>query len=175
MNQNVGDVYVIRDKSWTGKLIQIGAILRGLPAYDHVAVMHHWDAAGVPWGVEGRPGGVGWVDMRPYMNGLGNLSNFGQPRTDGQRYLIATALEQILGCPYDWPAIFHDAMVDLGIHDLFAADWHGKGVPGHVVCSAVAAWAHDQVGLERPAPKTGGRYVQPADWAQLLIERKWSR
>lgn len=170
----ISDVYAVRTGGLGPWFIRLGARLRGLPAdVNHVAVMHHWDDAGVPWGIEGRPGGVGWVDMRRHFRSPATVSNAAQPRTEEQRYLVAVALEKTLGTPYDWDAIFAAAMVSLGLPGLFAADWRGRGVPGQVVCSAVAAWAHEQVGLARPTPPKAARSVWPAHWSRFVRGGEW--
>lgn len=58
------DVLVVRTSGFAADMIRLGAALTGKPNLDnHVAVMHHWDGE-VPWGLEGKPGGVGWVDLR---------------------------------------------------------------------------------------------------------------
>lgn len=172
---NVGDVIAVRTGGWAGAVIRFGEHLRGLPDGDnHVVIAHHRDTAGVWWGVEGRPGGVGWADLRPYLRSRWSVSNAEQPRTPQQRVTVAASVEALLGTPYDWDAIFADAMHDLGIPDLFCADWSGRGAPGHVVCSTVAAWAHDKAGLPRPDPGTGGRFIQPADWTRFDETKGWA-
>lgn len=175
MNVDVGDVLAVRTGGWASALIRFGEHLRGLPDGDnHVIVADHQDQAGVWWGVEGRPGGVGWADLRPYLNSRWTVSNADQPRTRRQRHAVAAAATQILGDPYDWGAIFADAMTDIGIPDLFCQDWHGRGDHGHVVCSTVAAWAHDRAGIPRPDRAQGGRFVQPADWTRFDLEKGWA-
>src|SRR5580765_6275323 len=91
--------------SVTDQLIEIGAVIDGEPAAQHVAVVHHTGPHGVLWGVEGRPGGVGWVDCAKYVNHPLTVANTRQPLTDDSRLRISTLMEKMLGTPYDWAAI----------------------------------------------------------------------
>ena len=171
----VGDVLAVSTGSnWAARLIRFGERLHRIPAKDnHVVIVHHVDRAGVPWGIEGRPGGVGWADLRVYLKDPATVSNAEQPRTDEQRTQIAKAAEQMLGTEYDWTGIAADACQDLRLPVLFAEDWHGKGLPGHVVCSSFAAYVYGALGLARPDPKGGGRFVQPGDWTAFDLARGW--
>lgn len=170
----VGDVLAVRTTGWAAWFIRLGARLHHLPDGDnHVVIAHHRDDKGVWWGVEGRPGGVGWADLRPYLSSPYTVSNADQPRTSAQRQAVADATVQMLGDAYDWGGIAADACRDLGLPALFCSDWNGKGVPGHVVCSSLAAYVHTRVGLARPHSREGGRFVQPADWVAFDLGREW--
>lgn len=169
---NVGDVLAVRTGGFGGWAIRVGAMLRGLPhGTNHIVIAHHEDPAGVWWGIEGRPGGVGWVDMGAYLASPATVTNADQPRTDAQRQAVASAAEAMLHTPYDWDAIVCDAGYDLRLPNLFAENWKGKGSPGHLVCSSLAAWVHDHVGLPRPHGEA--RLIQPAHWAGWDAAKGW--
>lgn len=169
---DVGDIVVVRDNSWAGFMIRLGAALRNKPNLgNHVAIMHHY-TDGVPWGIEGRPGGVGWVDMRKYLSSKWTVSNSAQPINVGQANLIAKTCEVAIGTPYDWEAIAADIFEILHIRDLFVENWKGQGVPGHVVCSSLAAWAYGNCGVAHP-DVGNERLVSPGDWSEFIIEKGW--
>ena len=165
-----GDVMAVATHGWAGWLIRLGERLHGLPGRDnHIVVVHHRDDKGVVWGIEGRPGGVGWVDVRGYL-GPATVTNAAQPKSDVQRQAVADALVQMLGTAYDFVGIAADACRDLDFPELFAQNWHGKGVPGHVVCSSLAAFVYQRVGLAHP---DGGRFCQPDDWTVFIEKQGW--
>lgn len=168
-----GDVVIVRNTrspfSW---LILLGAWLRGTPLYSHVIVAHHVDSAGVLWGIEGRPSGVGWVDVRAWLADKATLTTADQPKTDAQRLVITAGVEAMLGTPYDWDVIAVDAMEAIGAPALWQMDeFDGvKGVPGHVVCSSLAAYWYAKQGLPTPKPTLGEwRRVTPGEWAKLVL------
>lgn len=168
-----GDVLVVRTgKGWTSRLIRVGQALRGLPCTgNHVAVLHHY-TDGVPWAVEGRPGGVGWVDARRYLRDKATIHNAEQPKTEQQVLKVLDGCLALLGTPYDWHAIFKDTVRSLGIEPLWTADWARQGVPGQVVCSSAAALLYAYAGLTHP--EVGHeRYVMPAHWADFCYEQQW--
>jgi hypothetical protein len=176
INADVGNVLVTRSGGWAGLMIRLGAAFRDKPNLgNHVAIYHHTDHTDdgdVPWGIEGKPGGVGWVDLRGYLASKWTVANDAQPMTDAQRATIAGTCEAALGTPYDWRAIAADAFDALRIPQLFADNWHGRGAPGHVVCSSLAAWVYDEVGLAHPTPDAE-RYCKPADWSAFIITEGW--
>ena len=167
-----GDVVAVRTPpSAFGWLIRLGAALRGRPhQVDHVAIVHHIDAAGTTWLIEGRPGGVGWADAREYDNRW-LLSNSGQAKTDAQRQQICNLAEQLLGTPYDWSAIMQDAMDDIGADRLWRTRDFGARPPAHVVCSSLAVWIYRYVRLAAPAGPE--RWCQPSDWAAWMLACGW--
>jgi hypothetical protein len=70
---------------------------------NYVAIVHHQDARKTWWGIEARPGGVGYVDMTMYLSSgpaaYAN-SNARQDRTDEQRALVAKGAEGMIGVGY---------------------------------------------------------------------------
>jgi hypothetical protein len=169
-----GDVLVIDGTTDTAKLIELGAVLAGEPAASHVAVLHHTDGAGVPWSIEGRPGGVGWADARAYLRDPRTVTNVLQPKTQPQRTQVCALAVKLLGTSYDWlGGIAEDAFNALGLGALWAEKDPATGlVPGHVVCSSLAAWAYDRTGLAAPHP-ADWRHVTPGDWAAFCLAAKW--
>jgi len=163
-----GDVLAVRGGGLAGTLIRLGAALADKPNLSgHVAVMHHYDSGGVPWGLEGRPGGVGWVDLRAYVESPWTMNNCRQPdRTEAQRARVAKAAEGMLGTPYDWQAILGD-----GFDDLHVKLWNLPGFaerPGQVVCSSFAAYLYEQEKWPHPG-LNDERYCQPADWDTWIV------
>lgn len=170
-----GDVICTRNsKGATARLIRFGAAFLDRPnTVNHVIIAHHIDDHGTFWGIEGRPGGVGWIDLRratgknrPY-----TTANTEQPKTPAQRLAVVEASEGLLGTAYDWFGVALAAMNSIGVEtiwDHFGAD----GPPTHVVCSAFADYVYDYVGLDSPGEKMG-RTVTPGDWARFIIERGW--
>lgn len=164
-----GDVLATRTPgTWSSAMIRLGAAFLDKPNLSsHVAVVHHWDASGTLWVIEGRPGGVGWRDAKDYLASPWTLSNVAQPKTDAQRKVIADGAVGLLGLPYDWAAIIGDGLDDLHLWNPV----HGQ-VRGHAVCSAVSALLYDRAVLARPAGQE--RRVQPADWAAWCITQGWA-
>ena len=167
-----GDVLAVRSAGLPAELIRVGEELSGKPGLDnHIAVMHHWQG-GVPWGLEGRPGGVGWADLRPYAASGYTLDNCAQPgRTDAARQRVAGRAQAMLGTAYDWEAIADDTLRAFRMAGLWAKDWHGLA-PGSVVCSSFAAWLYEQEGWDHPG--CPDRDTEPADWTQLIMARGWN-
>lgn len=170
----VGDVLVVRGTDWASRLIRLGAALMDEPNLDnHVAVVHHRDANGVWWVVEGRPGGVGWADAHNYLASKYTTNNVGQAKTEAQREQIATVAQGMLGTPYDWSGIVADAMKAVGVQDIWCQDWKGQGPPGHVVCSSLAAWIYQQTGLSFPTIHDT-RMTTPADWEAFILTNSFA-
>jgi hypothetical protein len=167
-----GDVLAVRSPGLAGELIRIGEELEGKPGLDnHIAVMHHWLGA-VPWGLEGKPGGVGWVDLRAYIAGPFTVNNCAQPgRSDAQRATVADAAKAMIGTAYDWEAIADDTLRAFRMDDLFGKTLHGT-VPGHVVCSSYAAFLYEREGWQRP--QVTDRDTEPADWCAMAMQHRWN-
>ena len=83
----IGDVLAVNTgNAITSELIRLGEAIEGKPNLaNHVVIVHHQDAKGTWWGIEGRPGGVGYVDMARYL-GTSLVkyadSNAAEPRTE---------------------------------------------------------------------------------------------
>lgn len=171
-----GDICVVRTGGFFAKMIRFGAALRGWPNLDnHVVGIHHVDDAGTVWGIEGRPGGVGWVDVARYFSGpYGKyaITNRKQPKTDKQRSELTTIMVQLLKTGYDWDAIAEDAIQDLDLPTWWHQHWGVNGVPAHVVCSSLYAWGYMKLGLAAPR-QVSARNVEPANWETFIIEERW--
>lgn len=173
---NVGDVICTREgKWWISGAIRLGAKLLGLPSFvNHVIIVHHWDAQSNSWiGIEGRPGGVGWVDLTERLKAPLTNANTEQPKTEAQRYLIAKASESLLTAPYDWAGIREDVRIAARLWFRVAEEWPEDAVPGQVVCSSFADWAYEQVKLANPGGTLLTRFTTPGHWDRFMIRREW--
>ena len=181
-----GDVLAV----WTGDgplqdLIRVGEVLKGLPAVaNHVVIITHQDQVGRWIGIQGQPGGVGPVDCTPFLADARTMSNHAQPKPDdrGQLPSFLGSAAKSLGIAYDWVGIAEDTLDALHVTDLSAVidplwRWPSEHnlLPGHVVCSSLAAmlydlpavgWAHPDFGIERQC--------EPADWWRWAEIRGWS-
>jgi hypothetical protein len=174
-----GDVLVTREGPWwVSGAIRLGAWMRGLPSVcNHVIVVHHQDVNGTWWGIEGRPGGVGWRDLSGPLSWPATNANNDQPKTTDQREQICDLLMTMLGRPYDWAGIGADA-----IHALEWAwklptlgEWSDTEVPGQLVCSSLADWAQERAGLASPGGGLMTRYTTPGDWDLFMTSRQWEQ
>lgn len=174
-----GDVWAVRSNDFGGRLIRLGAAIRYLfgggnnygDLDNHVVIVSH-QTEGIWWGIEGKPGGVGWADLTRYVNDIGTVSNQDQPKTADQRAQLLACIPQVLNAPYDWTAIMASAAADLHIPQLFQDNWKSQGVPGHFICSSLADWMYLHVGLA--APKQG-RLCQPSDWVAWITGQGWRK
>jgi hypothetical protein len=148
---------------------------------NHVIVVTHLDELGRWIGIQGQPGGVGPCDCTGPLNNRLTRSNHAQPRADDKhqtaRFLAAAA--KSLGLRYDWVGIAEDGLDAVGAADFgHLIDplwrWPSKGglLPGHVVCSSLAAmlyeyvgWAHPDLGRERVST--------PPDWWAWSDSEAW--
>lgn len=170
----VGDVVLTRSKGWFPFLIRLGAALQDKPNLrNHVVIVHHVDAGGTIWGIEGRPGGVGWVDMKQYAESPYSESNWEQPKTVEQRQAVATTAEALLQRAYDWTAIAADALNALHLTIWKPSDFGTDQVPGQVVCSALADYVYERVGLANPGKQGDARFTTPADWDDFIVRKGW--
>ncbi len=168
-----GMIIVVRGTSWVSKLIEVGSVLRELPSASHIAVVTHQDAASTWWGKEGRPGGVGDADLTRYIRNPRSICNFEQPLEWSQQNQVVSTVKLLNGTPYDWRAIFEDTLLGLGLKDIWKEKINGL-VPGHVVCSSLAAYAYDKAGAKAPSPNDY-RHVFPADWTAFIESRGWQK
>ena len=167
-----GDVLCTRNPTGLPALmIRLGAAFRDRPnLVNHVIVAHHVDAAGTFWGIEARPGGVGWVDLRRHLADPYTVANVDQPKTEAQRAAVCTTVEAMLGTPYDWEGIALDAANAVHANLLWHSTRWGEQSPAHIVCSALADWVYGHVGLASPTPD---RTCTPGDWLAFIIEQGW--
>lgn len=166
-------------------MIRVAEALEGRPAVaNHVAVVTHQDQKARWIGIQGQPGGVGLVDCTPWLSDSRTRSNYAQPRADdhGQLNTLLGSCAKSLGVAYDWVGIAEDACDALHLTDLSDAIdplWRWPSdrdiMPGHVVCSSLAAmlydlpevgWAHPDLGTER--------HCEPADWWNWSDRQAWA-
>jgi hypothetical protein len=181
-----GDVLAV----WTGNgmfedLIRVGEALDGKPAVaNHVVVITHQDQVGRWIGIQGQPGGVGPVDCTPYLTDVRTVSNHGQPRPDdhGQLTTFLASAAKSLGIAYDWVGIAEDTLDACHVEDLSKVIdplWRWPSdhnlLPGHVVCSSLAAMLYDLPSVQWAHPDLGTeRECEPADWWQWSEARAWA-
>jgi hypothetical protein len=169
-----GDVIAVRTSGFAGGLIRWGEALRGWPNLDNHIVIVDSVQNGVLVGIEGRPGGVGRVDVSRYFSApyaMYAVSTREQPKTDTQRSIVVEVMRQMLKVGYDWEGIAQDALIDLGIPQLWDEKWHGTS-PAHVVCSSLAAWGYHRSDLLAPQQEDM-RHIEPANWTQFCLEEGW--
>lgn len=174
----IGDVLVTREGPWyVSAAIRLGAAMLGTPAFcNHVIIVHHRDADGAWWGIEGRPSGVGWVNLNTRLDMRLTNANNDQPKNEDQRYLIAKASETLFNTPYDWGGISVDVAeafrVQHALRDQIK-EWADGETPSHVVCSSFADWAYETVGLPNPGGNKRTRFTTPGDWDRFMLEKEW--
>ena len=167
-----GDIIVIQGTSLTSKLIEAGEVIAGLPPYSHVAGFDHFDSNGTPWGLEGKPGGVGWADLTRYLADPRTLTNFAQPKTPEQRAHLCDLNKSMIGTEYAWvTGILADTYRDLGGPDLWKPDPATGVVPCHVVCSSYYAYTYARIGLASPRPQDWAT-TEPGDWAKFIEDNQ---
>ena len=176
-----GDVLAV----WTGRglaqdLIRVGEALKGLPAVaNHVIVITHQDQLGRWIGIQGQPGGVGPADCTGALASDLTRSNNQQPRDHARTPQFLASCAKSLGIAYDWVGIAEDTLNALHATDLSAAidplwRWPSKSgqLPGHVVCSSLAAMLYEQAGWAHP-DLGSERTCEPSDWWQWSNNRGW--
>lgn len=177
-----GDVLAVNTHQFWNNIVRFGEWFQHRASHaGHVVIVTHQDQAGRWMGIEGRPGGVGNCDVTPYLTDPDTRVNHAQSRPDdaGQVVSFLGSCAKSLGIAYDWTGIAEDALNIIGLQDL-SKDidplwrWPSKGniLPGHVVCSSLAArlyevagWAHPSLGSER--------VCEPADWWQWNDKQLW--
>ncbi len=175
---DIGDVLITREGPWwVSAAIRLGAWLRSRPSIcNHVIVVHHVDAQGITWGIEGRPGGVGWRDLSGPLKWAATSANNAQPKSQAQRYQIADLMLKMLDTPYDWTGIASDGRDAL--HRAWAIDiapeWRDGQVPGQVVCSSLADYAYELAGLANPGGNRVTRATTPGDWDLFVQREEWT-
>lgn len=168
-----GDVLVVYDSTFPGWMIRLGATIERKPnKWNHILIMSHQDAAGTWWAIEAHPGHVGWTagpDLHRYLTSGKTLNNSAQPKTDDQRHEIVSVARSLFGTPYDDLGITADVMEAIGW-----SRWDTgfqNGIPAHFVCSSLASYVYNAVGLIYPFHVI--RTTTPADWAGFILEREW--
>jgi len=156
--------------------IRIGSVLLDeTAAQNHILGITHQDQKTLRWwGIEGRPGGVGWVDATPYLSSPVTVSNQRQPLDTRQQAGIVAALKLALGTPYDWEVIAEEAERDLHLKSTWSntSAW-GDTVPAHVICSSLLVWGYKRNGADYPKNTDPG-HEQPADWVQFINENNYA-
>ena len=120
----------------------------------------------------GRPGGVGWRDTRDYLTSSLTLTNSAQPKTQAQRDAVCDTMTALITTGYDWAAIAADTEHAFGLSTAWLPDFRTGQVPGHVVCSSLAAYAYSKNGLTHPPGKD--RQITPADWDTFILTQAWN-
>lgn len=155
-------------------MIWIQAVLTGRAKYrksGHVIVVSHRDNEGRLWGIEGRPGGIGWADMTK-RDGKWGISNVEQPKTDEVRVQLVDSMIALLGSTYDYPAYLSLALDLVGISTHWT-DHKGDSVPSSYICSAVADQIYENNGLANPGGNDRTRFTTPAEWAEFIDKKEW--
>ena len=182
-----GDVLAVwTSASWASDAIRAGEALMGRPAVaNHVAIVTHQDRRGRWIAVQGEPGGVGLVDVTPWLPDSRTRSNHGQPKPDnrGQLSTLLASAAKSVGIAYDWVGIAEDTCRALHLTDLSEAIdplWRWPSdhnlLPGHVVCSSLAAMLYDlpEVGYAHP-DLCDERKCTPADWWDFSDRQLWAK
>jgi hypothetical protein len=184
-----GNVLMTRTPSFVGAAIRFGEALLDLPnPHNHVIVVSHRDAAGVLWGIQASPGGIGWAyDLDKVIANRWTMSNADQPLSPTQRALIVKVVTGLLpraatqgqpafsGTGYDWSAIFADGLAAVHLDWMWRLEeFPEQGQqPPHLVCSALADWGYERAGAANPGGYARTRLTQPADWTRFTIRREW--
>ncbi len=176
-----GDVLAVLagGPTWFAKAILAFERMAGKPAVsDHVVILTHRDPMGRWMGIEGRPSGVGLVDATAYLADSATRSNHDQPRDPAGLPVFLASCAKTLGVKYDWVGIGVDALAALHVYDLsedlakiYAWPTQNNVLPGHFVCSSLAAWLYELVGWAHPGGSE--RMCEPADWVSWSDGRGW--
>jgi hypothetical protein len=178
-----GDILAVRESNgiWS-KLIRFSEWWRGLPDLsDHCVVVTHKDQTGRWIGIAGGPRGVAVCDCTAYLQSSLTRSNYGQPRRNNHHQLSSflASCAKSLGIAYDWVGIVEDTLDAFDLHDLSELidplwRWPTEDnvLPGHVVCSSLAARLYEIVGWEHPDVGTE-RVCVPAQWWQWNNNKAW--
>jgi len=179
-----GDVLVLRTPDQAGWWIRRRALMLKHPwqpwrwlgdkatLVNHVALFTHVDSEGFPRGLEGRPGGFGWVNLTAYLADAGTISNADQPKTGEQRDKVVRLATASISIPYDWKAIIAMAAGAAGL-PFRLQEWPEDGVPSQMVCSSAADYFYEAAGLPNPGGYAKTRGTDPADWAEFVVGKLW--
>lgn len=173
-----GDVVIVEMGIWIVRvMIWIQALFTGKAKYSkagHVIVVSHRDNEGRLWGIEGRPGGIGWADLDK-RNGKWGLSNVDQPKTAEVRVKLVDSMVALLGAPYDYPAYLKLALDLAGITTRWTREYSDDELSVSYICSAVADQIYEANGMPNPGGNSNTRFVTPADWAYFIDNREWEK
>ena len=166
-----GDFICTRTNTAAAWLIRLGALIRGHDAnVNHVVLFHHIDNAGIAWGIDANPKGVGWRnDIHKLANQPFSVDNRHQPKTPEQRAGVCRSMERLLESTYGWATILGDALETVGLPTPWDDQWQ-VGVPPHVVCANAIDWSMENVGLPTPAADMS---LQPGELAAWARRRGW--
>lgn len=177
-----GDVLAVNTSGFWNHVVRFGEWLQGRSSLaGHVVIVISQDQTGRWMGIQGQPGGVGPCDVTPYLSRSSTRANHAQPRPDdnGQLASFLASCAKSLGISYDWVGIAEDTLNIIGLHDLSEdIDWLWRWptktnlLPGHVVCSSIAARLYEVVGWAHPDMGTE-RVCEPADWWQWSDKQQW--
>lgn len=163
---DTGDVLAVRTRGVFPRLIDLGAFLKHEPhTADHIAIAHDFPPPGNLRVIEAEPGGVRLGPGSGYVGSRWTVTNAAQPKTAAQRQQVVAVAQSFLATPYDWAAISADAGNVFDLRDPWVRDWPVDGPPHRVVCSSLAAYVYEKVGLACPV---GGRFVTPAQWVAFI-------
>lgn len=178
-----GDLLLTFSEGWGSWLIRLQAmILRKPSLHNHIACYTHTGADGIPRGLEGRPGGFGWKDLRGYLVAPGTISNAWQPgRTAADRAIFVEKMTALIGTPYDYEAIavagaeVFDRMSRVKAAELIekASEWPEGRPPSQVVCSSSLDWGYEDRGWVNPGGLARTRWTVPADFTELIVANRW--
>jgi hypothetical protein len=179
-----GDVLAVSAGPWWARqLIEAGERLRGLACpVDHVVIVTHQDRVGRWIGIQGQPGGVALADCTPYLSAPVTRSNHGQPKPAAgspEMTVFLASCAKSLGIGYDWAGIAEDGLDALHLHDLaglvnrlWAWPANRMLLPGHLVCSSLAANLYEIADWPHPSMDTE-RQCEPADWWRWNDRQMW--
>jgi hypothetical protein len=179
------DVLAVPGGGTAGWLIRIGEIIAGKPSpAGHVVIVTHQDVKGRWIGIQGQPGGVSLCDCTPFLSDSRTRTNHAQPRPDvnGNRQLtfLAGAVKS-LGISYDWAGIAEDVSkviapnLSAEIDGLWRWPSDRNLLPGHVVCSSLAAMLYDLPAVDWGHPDLGTeRVCLPSDWYTWNDKKLWA-
>lgn len=163
--------------SWEDEMIRLGSALLDEPNQDnHIAMLHHIDAKGTWWALEGRPGGVGWRDATQYLASGMTVCNQHQPMSLTQSLAAAGWMEKLINTSYDWDAIVGDGLRDLHLPvppDPWALKDENGVIRGDAVCSSSAIFAYAKTQLAVPT-YTDQAHIEPSDWVKFWLDNKWN-
>lgn len=178
-----GDILAVVGGGVGGWLVSVGQAMAGKPSIGtHVVVVTHQDALGRWIGIQGQPGGVGLIDCTTVLEDARTRSNHAQPRlTNGpQLTTFLAGCAKSLGVGYDWVGIAGDVSATLApdltadIDLLWRWPTDTSLVPGHVVCSSLAAMLYDLPAVGWSHPDLGKeRMCEPADWWNWNDGKQW--